>query len=186
MSHPAARAALAALLCATQFCFSAVARAEEGNPPKPSEATAGMLEVMREKGIISEAEYEDLYRRQAMYELEQQQKEALPGWLKNWTIGGDATIRFDEINRGGQLHINRPIDAQNDPIDVVNGTGSAKNDRLRLRLRLGAEHTVGEDFLIGFRIATAQASSFGTDPLGGFDFSRKFNSDPRSAFVTMG
>ena len=187
MSDSRIRAAIS-LLCAAFFSLgAAVARAEDPQPPKPSDAAAGMLEAMRDKGIITEQEYEDLYKRQAIYELEQREKDALPAWLKGWTFGGDATVRWDDINRGGQLKLNKVLSAQQDPVDLVNGNASAKRDRFRVRLRAGAEHTVGEDFLVGFRIATAQASSFATDPFSNnVDLSRRYNSDPRSAFVTLG
>ena len=185
MSHSPGRALLI-LTCTSLLCVATVAFADDAQPPKPSDATAGMLEAMREKGILTEEEYEDLYKRQALYEMEQREKDALPAWIKGWTFGGDATFRYDNIDRGGQLKIGKNLNPVNDPVDLVNGQASAERARLRLRLRVGAEHTVGEDFLVGFRIATAQASAFGTDSLGGFDFSRHFNSDPRSAFVTLG
>jgi len=187
MSHSPARAVLP-LVCAISLSVGASARADDAQqPPKPNDTTAAMLEAMREKGIISEQEYEDLYKRQAMYEIEQQQKNALPAWITGWTIGGDATVRWDEIDRGGQLKIGKILNAQNDPVDLVNGTASAKRDRFRVRLRLGAEHTIGEDFLVGFRLATAQASAYATDPFSNnIDLSRHYATDPRSAFVTLG
>ncbi|MFI5317398.1 MAG: putative porin [Myxococcota bacterium] len=187
MSHPAARAVSIAL-CATLLCLAHAARADDAQPPKPSDAAAGMLDAMREKGIISEEEYQDLYKRQAIYEMEQKEASALPGWLQDWTFGGDAAIRFDEINRGGQIHLNTPLFAGKDPVNLTDATASAKRDRFRFRLRLGAERKIGDDFLVGFRIATAQASSFGVDTSNftGVNFSRRYNSDPRSAFVTAG
>ncbi|HTO69264.1 MAG TPA: putative porin [Myxococcota bacterium] len=187
MSHSPVRAGCI-LLWAALLCAGAAARADDAQPPKPSDATAGMLEAMREKGIISEQEYEDLYKRQAIYEIEQQQRSALPAWMTGWTVGGDATVRWDEIDRGGQLKIGKVLNAQNDPVDLVNGVASAKHERFRFRLRLGAEHTVGEDFLVGFRLATGQASAWAADPFlsNGFDLSRHYAFDPRSAFVTMG
>jgi putative porin len=186
MSHTPARA-VSILVCAMSLFVIASAHADDPQPPKPSDAAAGMLDAMREKGIINDEEYADLYKRQAIYEMEQQQKSALPGWLTGWTFGGDATVRWDEIDRGGQLKIGKVLNAQHDPVDLVNGVAGAKQERFRLRLRLGAEHTLGEDFLVGFRLATGQASNWATDPfLNGFDLSRHFAFDSRSAFVTMG
>jgi len=188
MHHAIARAGRAAA-CALLLCLGAgVSRSEEPQPPKPSEAAIGMLDAMREKGIITEAEYEDLYKRQALYELKQKEEEALPSWLKDWTFGGDLGVRFDQINRGGTIDVNKALNSGEDPVDIVNGTASAKRNRFRLRVRLGAERTIGDDFLIGFRIATSQASTFGGDAGNsrGDDFTRTFASDPRSAWVTLG
>jgi hypothetical protein len=187
MSHSPARA-VSILACAALLWVNGSARADDPEPPKPSDAAAGMLEVMREKGIISEEEYADLYKRQAIYEMEQKQKEALPAWITGWTVGGDATVRWDEIDRGGQLKIGKTLNPQNDPVDLVNGVAGAKQERFRIRLRFGAEHTLGDDFLVGFRIATGQASNWANDPFlgAGVDLSRRFALDSRSAFVTMG
>ena len=189
MSHWFARAVSFAL-CASLFWVSAAARADDAQPPKPSEAAAGMLEAMREKGIITEEEYQDLYKRQAIYEMEQKQAASLPGWLKEWTFGGDATVRFDQIDRGGQIDqpFGKILNSKGDPVDLVNGAASAKRNRFRFRLRLGAERSIADDFLVGFRIATGASSSFGGDT-GNFenvDFTRRLNADPRSAFVTAG
>ena len=190
MSHSPARAILA-LFCAISLSIGVSARADDAQqPPKPNDTTAAMLEAMREKGIISEQEYEDLYKRQALYEIEQQQKSSLPSWISSWTVGGDAAIRFDSIDRGGQIEPGKILNSKNDPVDLVNGTASAKNERLRLRLRLGAEHTVGDDLLIGFRFATEQGSTYAGDTsstfVSPFDLSRRYNSDSRNAFVTLG
>src|SRR5215831_14503676 len=188
MHQRAARSLCLALL--TLYCVAGSARAEDPQPPKPSDAAAGMLDAMREKGIITQEEYEDLYKRQAIYEMEQKEASALPAWLRDWTFGGDAGVRFDEINRGGKIDINKPLFSKQDPVNLTDGTASARRDRFRFRLRLGAEHKLGDDFLVGFRIATAQASAFGVDTSSqntlGINFSRRFNTDPRSAWVTAG
>jgi hypothetical protein len=175
-------------VCLTLFCVGARARADDDQPPKPSAAAAGMLDAMRQKGIISEAEYEDLYKRQAIYEMQQEEASALPGWLKDWTFGGDAGVRFDQINRGGTINPNTPLFAGQDPVNLVDGTASAKRDRFRFRLRIGAERKLGEDFLFGFRLATTQGSSYGLDSSSqlGINFSRSFSTDPKSAWVTAG
>ncbi|HTO05721.1 MAG TPA: putative porin [Myxococcota bacterium] len=174
----------------TLYCVTGIAFADDAQPPKPSDAAAGMLDAMREKGIITEAEYEDLYKRQALYEMEQKEASALPAWLRDWTFGGDAGVRFDEVDRGGKIKLNKPLFSSQDPVNLTDGTASAKRDRFRFRLRLGAERKLGDDFLVGFRIATAQASAFGVDASSqntlGVNFSRRFNTDPRSAWVTAG
>jgi hypothetical protein len=187
MRHSPARVVCIAI-CATLFCVNGFARADDAAPPKPSDAAAGMLDAMREKGIISQAEYEDLYKRQAIYEMEQREASSLPGWLKEWTFGGDAGVRFDQINYGGSIHVDKPLSSTgNPPADFVNGTATAKNNRMRLRLRLGAERQIGEDFLVGFRIATASGSTFGgNSTVSGVNFTRTFATDPRSSWVTMG
>src|SRR5262249_24793995 len=102
--------------------------------------------------------------------------------------GGDLGVRFDQINRGGTIDVNKALISGEDPVDIVNGTASAKRNRFRVRVRLVAERMIGDDFLIGFPIATSQASTFGRDPRHprGDDFTRTFASDPRSAWVTLG
>ena len=74
------------------------AHAADEKPPEPSPASAEMLKSMREKGILSEEEYEDLYRRQAQYEAKQREEDALPGWMSNWTVGGDLRLRAERID----------------------------------------------------------------------------------------
>src|SRR5262245_47415976 len=97
---PALRAVAAACLAAATLpCVSVGARAEEPadatttDAAAPSPAAGEMLKSMREKGILSEEEYDDLYRRQAKYEEQQREKNALPGWMQNWTFGGDLRLR---------------------------------------------------------------------------------------------
>ena len=53
MSHSPGRALLI-LTCTSLLCVATVAFADDAQPPKPSDATAGMLEAMREKGILTE------------------------------------------------------------------------------------------------------------------------------------
>ena len=72
-----------------------------------------------------------------------------------------------------------------DAIDFINNKAIGTRDRMRLRLRVGAERRLGEDWTVGFRIATAQPVNFTTDygnDLTGVDLSKRVV-DYRSANV---
>ncbi len=173
--------------------LAGAARAEEETTVEPSPATSEMLKSMREKGILSEEEYEDIYRRQAKYEENQRAKDALPGWLQDWTFGGDLRIRVDhETFHGQEVGPNVPLEPGKDNVDVVNGTASSQRTRTQLRLRIGAEKRLGDDFTLGFRIATSQATAFGTNSNqipGATAFptmGQTTLSNPRSANVDLG
>jgi hypothetical protein len=154
--------------------------------PEPSPAAAEMLRSMREKGLLTEDEYEELYRRQARYETEHTQMNGLPGWLKDWTFGGDVRFRV-EGREFGDLDFDSTYRLGKDNVDVVNNRGLGDETRARLRLRLGAEKKVVESLTFGFRVATSSESTFGNNFSNGtFNFSSTFNSDPRSPNVTFG
>ena len=130
-------------------------------PPEPSPAAAEMLQSMREKGILSEQEYEDLYRRQAKYEEEQRLNESLPGWLQNWTFGGDARMRFERIDRQ-DLDLHEPLDPKDNAIDLITLKAKGDESRYRTRFRIGAEKKIEDGVTFGFQIATATEFTFST------------------------
>ena len=179
------RALAAAWLATAQV--SGPARAEqEGDGPAPSPAAAEMLESMREKGLLTEDEYEELYRRQAKYESQHNDESKLPGWLQNWTFGGDVRFRIENRNFG-DLPFDETYHLGSDNVDVITNRGLGDETRARLRLRLGAEKQVVESLTFGVRIATSSESSFGTYfNAGGTSFGSSFPSDPRSENVTFG
>jgi hypothetical protein len=166
-------------------------------PPAPSPAAAEMLKSMREKGILSGEEFDDIYRRQAMYEYEQREREKAPPWLQDWTVGGDVRIRMERIDRG-DLQLSRVIfdpdgpqgqlERGEDNVDFLNNVANGVTDRMRLRFRIGAEKKLGENWTVGFRVATAQeldlTADYGED-VTGVDLS-KHVVDYRSSNVTLG
>src|SRR5262252_2997478 len=116
---------VAALVSAALAVSSA--RAEDQKPPEPSPAAAEMLKSMREKGLLSEEEYEELFRRQARFEAEQRAATALPDWLQNWTVGGDLRFRWDRIDYAGssEIPVNQTFLIDNRNVDVTRiDTGS--------------------------------------------------------------
>jgi hypothetical protein len=151
----------------------ATSGAADAVPPAPSPAAAEMLKSMREKGILSEHEFEDIYRRQAIYEHEEREKEKAPPWFRDWTVGGDVRIRLERIDRGdlelsrvippSQQGLEKDLVRGEDNVDFLNNTAEGIRDRMRLRFRLGAERRLGENWTIGFRIATAQELDLTTD-----------------------
>jgi hypothetical protein len=216
-AHPSrseARRTLAVLLLALAAFVSAPTRgaAEEPAPkrseqpadevPEPSPASAEMLKSMREKGILSEEEFEDLYRRQAIYEYEERERDKAPPWFQDWVVGGDVRVRFERIDRG-DLHLERVIGPfrpgvdegipddlvrGEDDVDALNLKAEGIRDRMRLRFRIGAERRLGENWTVGFRIATAQEVDLTTDygnDVTGVDLSKRVV-DFRSSNVTLG
>lgn len=185
-----ARALAAAFLLAVPL----VAEAADDESPEPSPAASEMLQSMREKGLLSETEYEDLYRRQARYEAEERAREALPGWARDWTFGGDMRLRYDRRNYGELPFGDTFVPGRDNilvglPADPDGGTGTGTEDRLRLRLRLGAEKRITDAFTFGFRVATSAATSYGdVSPalLPGYSFRQTFDSDPRRQNATFG
>jgi len=157
----------------------------------PSPAAAEMLKSMREKGIISEDEYEDLYRRQARYEAEQEEKSSLPGWLQNWTFGGGFRLRWEREDFGHGLYdTGKNLVVGHDNVDALNGNATGVRDRYRLRLVIGAEKELSEGLNLGFAIATSSGTSYGFDTCAnGVDcgvFGTALPGDPRSTQATLG
>ncbi len=216
MARPLRRAALRRLslsLLAVVAYASASARAEDAAPdapaegpaeavpaadvPTPSPAAAEMLKSMREKGILSAEEFDDIYRRQALYEYEEREREKAPPWFQDWTVGGDVRVRLERTDKG-DLELSRVIppseqgspdflERGEDNVDFLNNKAEGVRDRMRLRFRLGAERRLGENWTVGFRIATAQAIDLSTDygnDVTGFDLSKQVV-DYRSSNVTL-
>ena len=100
--------------------------------PEPSPAAAEMLKSMREKGLLTEDEYEELYRRQAKFEAQQAMKEGVPAWLRDWTFGGDVRFRYDRRDFGA-LGFDQTYQLGEQNIDVVStpnrGTGIVPQQR---------------------------------------------------------
>lgn len=186
------RPALGLVVLLTLVCTPGLARADDASSaPTPSPAAAEMLKSMREKGILSEKEYEDLYRRQARYEAEQKAKAALPGWLQNWTFGGDFRLRWERQDYGhGSYGPDRTLVIGKDNVDAINGTATGVRDRYRIRLRLGAEKRLGEGLTFGFRIVTSSPTSYGGGVCAGLAYCGVFGTslaaDPRSSNATLG
>jgi hypothetical protein len=157
--------------------------------PEPSPAAAEMLKSMREKGLLTEDEYEELYRRQSQYEARQAMKEGIPAWLRDWTFGGDVRFRFERRDFGS-LGFDQTYELGKQNIDVVStpNRGLGTENRARLRLRVGAEKKVIEDLTFGFRIATSSEVIYGNNfsTLTGSNYSTPLLSDPRSPNVTLG
>src|SRR5262249_38745018 len=116
--------------------------------------------------ILTEEEYVRAYQKQAKYEADQHAKDELPGWLQDWTVGGDARLRYEYINRG-ELDIEEalkpggePLDPEHDAINGLTLKCTGNEDHYRVRFRIGAEKHFDEDFTFGFRIATSQPVTY--------------------------
>jgi hypothetical protein len=187
---------LLALLCALALPRAAAAEDELA----PSPAAAEMLKSMREKGILTEEEYQELYRKQAVYEARQREEDRLPLWLRDWTVGGDLRFRYDRLDTGRDIDANSTLIIGEDAVllgDQISSTqilGQAlgESDEARFRMRIGAEKGLGDYLTAGVRIATTSDSSFAVRPSpsdGDFgpdaDFSYTVN-NPRSENVSFG
>lgn len=162
MKAHALRCGLAAVAAAA-LVWASPAGADDAEAPEPSPAAAEMLESMREKGILTEEQYQDIYRKQALYEKEQREKDALPGWLEGWSFGGDLRLRFDRQD-WGEPPIG-PGDELTPGVDNVNlNTQRAQNqrDRGRFRLRVGASKELGYGVDVAFRLVTSTPTAYGT------------------------
>ena len=202
MILPRNAAALAASLCAAALLSAGIAAASDPAPappptpdsaagPQPSPAAAEMLKSMREKGMLTEDEYQELYRRQAKYEAEHEEASSLPAWLKDWTFGGDMRLRFERRDFGG-LSFNpdggNPYVLGRQNVNFIQNTALGRENRLRLRLRIGAEKRIVDGLTFGFRIATVAGNTVYGNFFnsGGLGFGTTLASDPRSQNVTMG
>lgn len=167
---------------------STTSSAAANDPIEPSPAAAEMLKSMREKGILTDDEYEDLYRRQARYEAKERDANSVPGWMQNWTVGGDMRIRAERIDYGGFSDTDEPLVVGDDNVDARNNKAIDKRNRFRFRYRFGAEKLLGEGFTAGFRIASAdRITDFGGNTGRDFaNFGRDLDGDPRSGNVTFG
>lgn len=152
-----------------------------------SPATEEMLKMLLEKGILTQEEYEKIYRREAEFQAEKKAASALPGWLKNWTFGGDFRLRWDQIDYGDEFRFGNVYVVGEDNVNLENNTGTGVRDRFQMRMRIGAEKKLNDDFTMGLRIATAPTIEVGGNVL--FDngrFPRRFTGDPRRPDVSLG
>jgi hypothetical protein len=165
--------------------------------PAPSPASAEMLKSMREKGILSREEFEDLYRRQAIYEYQERERGKAPPWFQDWVVGGDVRVRWERIDHGdlelsrvippSQQGLPKELERGVDNVDFLNNKAEGVRDRMRLRFRIGAERRLGDNWTVGFRIATAQQLGLTTDygnDVTGVDLSKSVV-DYRSSNVTL-
>jgi len=183
----------ALLLVGVAVLYEGSALADDNPPPEPSPAAAEMLKSMREKGILSEEEYEAIYRKQAKYEADQKAANALPGWAKDWTFGGDLRLRYDRQDYGSTIGPGTVLTPGTNNVNVNVppgglGSGTGLRERFQIRLRVGAEKLLDEDFKVGFRIVTSEPISFGADTNinGTAPWSTTLASNPRTANVTLG
>lgn len=119
------------LLCGA-FCMGAVqARASE---------TDTLLNILKQKGILTQEEAEQIKRDAQKASAEQEKKleekaaKTTPEWIKNTKFQGDVRVRYQSEN--------------------VENDSKAQRDRARIRLRFGAETSPVENFSLGFGLAT--------------------------------
>jgi hypothetical protein len=120
-----------------------------------NEAMMDLLKVLRDKGTISAQDYElltnaakaddevvaDAVNRVAKVEKSAKKSKAA-SWAEKIKLKGDARFRYENVTA--------------DP-------GGVEDDRLRLRMRLGAYAEVNDQVNVGFRIVSSGASTSVTD-----------------------
>src|SRR5262245_36925331 len=99
--HPTSRLALSLFF----FLAPALSVRADADETEESGGLGEVLVLLREKGILSDEEYETLYRRQAKHEASVEAKSALPGWVSGWTFGGDARLRWDRLDYGHEDNV---------------------------------------------------------------------------------
>jgi len=170
----------------TQAPAGSPTEAPAGDAPAP--AIAEMLKSMLEKGLLSQDEYEDIYRRQASYEAKELVQSSLPSWIRGWTFRGDLRLRLERQDwRSGIITPTKPLTPGSQNVDIVNNTAIDRRDRARMRFRVGAEKELLEGLEVGVRVATSQATTYGQETGALYaNFSTPLVSDPRSTNVTLG
>ena len=96
-------------------------------------------------------------------------------------------LRWDRIDYGDEFRPGKVYVVGQDNVNPENNTGTGIRDRFQMRIRLGAEKKLNDDFTMGFRISTAPSVEVGGDVL--FDngrFPRRLTGDPRRADVSLG
>ena len=93
---------------------------------------------------------------------------SLPGWAKDWTVGGDLRLRYDRQDYGAPIGPEMTLTPGQNNINInvppgSLGSGTGLRERFQARLRVGAEKLLGEDFKAGFRIVTSESTSCGPD-----------------------
>jgi hypothetical protein len=84
---------------------------------------------------------------------------AVPSWLEGMKWETEIRVRYQEDRLAKDNFTPVQLSQVEDPITV--GNSQSQNDRLRVRLRFGAETRLGEMTTVGFRVATGNLS----DPL---------------------
>jgi hypothetical protein len=141
-------AALATVLLGSGICM----------PTAHAQSADALLDKLVEKGVISVKEANEL-REQSDENFNKalQTKTGLPDWVNQLKIYGDVRGRVEAFR------------FENDAPNPAGGSEPNKDrTRFRYRLRAGATVTMKDDFELGFRLTSSEATgSFGGDPISG-------------------
>jgi hypothetical protein len=106
--------------------------------------TDTLLDILKQKGILTQEEAEQIKKDAQKASAEQEKKleekvaKTSPDWVKNLKFKGDVRARYQSEN--------------------VEDDNKGQRDRGRFRLRLGAETSPVDDFSLGFGLATGSDS----------------------------
>ncbi len=123
-----------------------------------AQSSDAIIDKLVEKGIITPKEANEL-REEAdkNFTTSYQVKSGMPDWVTAFKINGDFRGRFEGFYSSGQV-----ADAAGNLSDFVDRT------RFRYRLRLGMVASIQDNFEVGLRLTSSEATgNFGGDPISG-------------------
>lgn len=108
-----------------------------------------LLNKLVSKGILSKEEADDLKKESdSGFDKAYRSKTGLPEWVTSLKIGGDLRLRYEGL--------------------YMDGGNAPNRDRFRYRLRPSIIATIKDNFEVGFRLTSGEASgSFGGDQISG-------------------
>jgi hypothetical protein len=114
-----------------------------------AQSNDALLNKLVSKGLLTQQEADELKKEaDAGFDKAYRTKSGLPPWVTSLKIGGDLRLRYEGIY-------------------IENGDVAERN-RFRYRLRPGITATLKDNFEVGLRLTSSEASgSFGGDPISG-------------------
>lgn len=135
-----------------------------------NEALGAVMELLKNRDVITRDEYRELITKLEDYEKKQQKK---INWVDRFKFSGDIRLRYQGDFMGDNAYLADP----SDPTSVLNTYEDRHRARLRLRLNIAAR--INDDAVVKLRLATGKLD----DPvstnttLGGYFDSEYFSLD---------
>lgn len=142
----AAAGTLASAICATNV---------------QSQSADALLDKLVDKGILTPKEANELRdESDAGFRKAYQVKSGMPDWVTAFKVNGDFRARYENFNSENDS------DRRND--GTLNNNAFIDRSRFRYRLRLGMVASIKDNFEVGLRLSSSEASGgFGGDPISG-------------------
>ncbi len=115
----------------------------------PAQSVDSLLDKLVDKGVLTTKEAKDLREESDLdFRKAYQAKSGMPDWVTSLKFNGDVRARFEGFYADKPAFVDR--------------------NRFRYRLRFGAVATLKDNFEVGLRLTSSEASgSFGGDPISG-------------------